>query len=181
MRYNICWAIAIAVGTALSASSADAKCVNCPLIVPFTVGPDFTGTVGPPGVDGPPDTMGAVGPTAVVELNNLQLSVYDKLGLSALQRTPLNDFWIAAGVAPLGGGAFDPRILYDKQSGRWIAAAVDGFAANPVNNGPNNILVAVSNTSDPRGAWTGQRIPVNAPGRARSGRTSLGSASPRTG
>ena len=74
----------------------------------------------------PPVGVGAcaVGPTAVVELNNLQFAVYDKLGTSTL-RTSLNDFWTAAGVTPVGDGAYDPRILYDKQSGRWISAALD--------------------------------------------------------
>lgn len=166
MRYKISRAIAIAAGTALSASFAHAKCVNCPPIVPFTFGPNFTGTVGmPDSPRNPPDTMGAVGPTAVVELNNLQFSVYDKLG-QGLLHSSLNDFWKAAGVTPLGDGAYDPRILYDKQSGRWIAVSADNLNGTVGNFGPNNVLVAVSNSSDPQGAWSGQSIAANRPGGA---------------
>src|SRR6266436_1539638 len=90
----------------------------------------------------PPDTDGAVGPNAIVELLNNLYRVYDKSG-ALLQTSRLQDFWLNAGVT-LAGFAFDPRVVYDPASQRWFASS----AANPRVPG-NPILLAVSNTSDP--------------------------------
>src|SRR5258708_30900585 len=85
----------------------------------------------------PPDTDGAVGPSQFVELLNSAYRVYDKSG-NVLQTSSLNQFWSSAGI--LQASAFDPRVLYDPDSQRWYAAAVDFGGA---------LLLAVSNTSDP--------------------------------
>ena len=95
--------------------------------------------------------MGAVGPNHIVELLNGRYAVYNKSG-SLLQSSSLNQFWINAGVTPAGSFAFDPRVIYDKHSGRWFAVAVDN------GGGANNILVAVSGSSDPTAGWTGFAI-----------------------
>ncbi len=61
-------------------------------------------------------------------------------------------FW-----SPVSGGdlLFDPRVLYDRLAGRWIAAiATEGVAAAPA------VLVAVSDGSDPTGGWTYRRLPA---------------------
>ena len=100
----------------------------------------------------PPDTMGAVGPDHFVELINGAAVVYDKLTGNVLDSDSLNGFWMSAGVDPSGAFSFDPRILYDDQSGRWFAAAVDNAG------GVNNFLVAVSQTADPLDGWTGFKI-----------------------
>jgi hypothetical protein len=56
-------------------------------------------------------------------------------------------------VTPTGSFAFDPRVLYDSASKRWFAASVDNAF------GPNNFLVAVSNSSDPTQGWKAFAIP----------------------
>ncbi|MEA2743114.1 MAG: hypothetical protein QOG25_1485 [Acetobacteraceae bacterium] len=96
----------------------------------------------------PPDTDGAVGPSQFVELLNSAYRVYDKSG-NVLQQSSLSDFWSSAGVPQ--ANAFDPRVLYDPESQRWYAAALD-FAGGPFPN-PNAYLLAVSNTSDPTKGW----------------------------
>jgi hypothetical protein len=95
--------------------------------------------------------MGAVGPDHIVELLNGRYAVYNKTGFF-LGGSSLNSFWINAGVTPSGSFAFDPRVVYDKHSGRWFATSVD----NP--GSANNFLVAVSNGSNPLLGWTGFKI-----------------------
>src|SRR5262249_13169662 len=70
-----------------------------------------------------------------------------------VQTSNLNDFWRNSGVVPAGSFAFDPRVTYDSSSGRWFAASADNSL------GPNNFLVAVSNSSDPTQGWKGFAIP----------------------
>ena len=100
----------------------------------------------------PPDTMGAVGPDQFVELINGRYSVYRNTDGVRVQTSTLNDFWRNAGVVPAGSFAFDPRVTYDTSSARWFAASVDN------SGGPNNFLVAVSNSSDPTQGWKGFAI-----------------------
>lgn len=137
---------ALAAGVlALTLSANAAQTVN------FAIGANFDGTSIPASGFIPPDTMGAVGPNHVMELINGRYAVYDKTGTPQTSST-LNAFWTSAGVTPAGSFAFDPRVLYDPQSSRWFAAAVDNAG------GVNNFLVAVSSSSDPTAGWTGFQI-----------------------
>jgi len=101
----------------------------------------------------PPDTMGAAGPDHFVELLNGQYSAYRNADGARVQTSTLNAFWQNAGVVPAGSFAFDPRVTYDASSGRWFAASADN------SGGPNNFLIAVSNSSDPTQGWKGFAIP----------------------
>ena len=98
----------------------------------------------------PPDTMGAAGPNHLVSLLNSDFGVFDKTTGAELQKISLQSFWGSL-VTPAGEPAdfpFDPKILYDQHSGRFIAVTLDGTVA------PNSwLMVAVSSTSDPTGAW----------------------------
>jgi hypothetical protein len=123
--------------------------------VDVSVGLSFTGSTFSDSGWFPPDTMGAVSETHIVELINGRFSVYDKSDGSVLTSTSLDAFWSATGAAP-DNATFDPRILYDVPSGRWFAAAVDNrFGIDDPLDGLNRILVAVSDTSDPTGTWSG--------------------------
>lgn len=104
----------------------------------------------------PPDTTGAAGPGAVVELTNGSYRCYDKASGTLLDSKTLDGFWASAGVNPAGDGAFSPRVLYDHASGRWFAAAADDPA------GYGGILLAVSNSSDPLDGWQAFRITPSA-------------------
>jgi hypothetical protein len=94
----------------------------------------------------PPDAEGAVGPNHFAQLINGRFAVYTKTG-TLVTAESLDQFW--AGVQP-NGFAVDARILYDAHSGRWFAASRD------TSNGrtDNDLLFAVSSTSDPSAGWT---------------------------
>jgi len=94
----------------------------------------------------PPDTMGAVGPSHLVTMLNPEVRVQDKSG-TELSRMVFGDFWTNG--TGLSGDPFDPKIVYDTLSGRWIAVAdADGQLATSA------VWLAVSQTSDPMGSWS---------------------------
>jgi hypothetical protein len=135
----------------VAATTADAPIV--------TISANFTGAEfhTDPGIAvSPPDSDGAIGPNYFVELLNNLYQVYDKSG-TLIQQLRLPDFWNAAGVTP-AGLPYDPRVLYDPVSQRWFATSSE----NPFV--PNDILVAVSNTSDPTQGWQGFAIPSDPSG-----------------
>lgn len=140
----------VALGLALWLAPAPGEALS------LAVGLDFTGaSFGTQSSSFPPDTMGSVGPGHVVELVNGRYNVYRKSDGAKLQTSTLNQFWTAAGTA-FTGSSFDPRVIYDATSNRWLAAAVDNA------RGPNGFLVAVSNGSDPTAGWKAFRFDSDA-------------------
>ncbi|MFO0838491.1 MAG: hypothetical protein U1D55_08165 [Phycisphaerae bacterium] len=90
----------------------------------------------------PPDTMGAVGPNHVMTMINTQVRIHNRSG-GTISTVNLSTFWASVSTT-----AFDPRLLYDAQSGRWISCcATNSRAAS------SSVGLAVSNTSDPTGTW----------------------------
>ncbi|HEX9190914.1 MAG TPA: fibronectin type III domain-containing protein [Candidatus Deferrimicrobiaceae bacterium] len=98
----------------------------------------------------PPDTMGAAGPNHLVSILNSEFGVFDKSTGAILDNVSLESFWSALGADP-GEPAdfpFDPKVLYDQHSGRFVAVSIGGRSA------PGSwILVAVSSSNDPLQAW----------------------------
>jgi hypothetical protein len=102
------------------------------------------------------DTMGAVGPKHFVELLNgrnvnTAIAVYDKSG-TLISQTSMTNFFAVQGTDgtnyPAGDMA-DPRILFDHQSQRWVASAIQ--------QSPAILILAVSNDENPTnlaGGWT---------------------------
>jgi hypothetical protein len=136
----------------------------------LSIGTNFTGQtmLDLPALNGgytfiPPDTDGAVGPDHIVEMINGAYAVYDKSG-SLLTRTSLDAFWTNSGITPSGSfpATTDPRVVYDPGTGRWYASTLDSGSGSG-SSFVNNFLLAVSNTSDPTGGWTGFKI-AGAPG-----------------
>jgi hypothetical protein len=108
----------------------------------------------------PPDQASAVGPHHYVEMVNLLYAIYNKDGSVAVPATSLATFYANAGVSiPFNssGNPFltDPRIVYDQASGRWFALIIT------TESNSNSIVVAVSQTSDPTGAWKAARFVGN--------------------
>jgi hypothetical protein len=115
---------------------------------------NFAGLGNPPRSEGdviPPDTMGAAGPNHLVSLLNSDFGVFDKTTGAPLQKVSLQSFWGSLGTAA-GEPAnfpFDPKILYDQHSGRFVAITLGGRSA------PGSwVMLAVSSTADPTGAWS---------------------------
>lgn len=142
---NICFLVLLIMGAAPVVCFAVSFSLGDELV---TIGANFTGING---LATPPDTMGAVGPTAFVELHNDGYAVFDKTSGTISQGATLDRFWTNAGVST--NSAVDPRVVYDPFSERFLAASVD----NP--NRPNNFLLAISKSSDPALGWNGFAIP----------------------
>jgi len=102
----------------------------------------------------PPDTQIAAGPDVLVEMVNANMTVWSKAGTRLGTGVDLNVFY----NVPAGYGITDPRVLYDRSSGRFIASAV-AIADTLTNNSWNSyVYVAVSQTSDPTGTWAKQAL-----------------------
>jgi len=104
----------------------------------------------------PPDTMGAVGPNHVLTMLNSQVRVQNKFGIVS-STVSLATFWTAG--TGLVGSPFDPHVIYDTLSGRWIAVCDANAQAATA-----QIWLAVSQTSDPTGAWSFYSFQADATG-----------------
>ncbi|MFM7141070.1 MAG: hypothetical protein ACKO2K_04040, partial [Alphaproteobacteria bacterium] len=104
----------------------------------------------------PPDTMGAVGPSHVVTMLNTQVRIQDKTGSTA-STVSLSTFWTSG--TGLSGSPFDPHVVYDSLSGRWIATVdANGGAAT------SKVFFAISATNDPTGTWKYYSITADSTG-----------------
>ena len=81
----------------------------------------------------PPDTMGAAGPSHLVSFLNSEVGFFSKATGGRLNPgTSLRDFWlplISANNLPdnaVRPKVFDPKVIYDPGSGRFIAVTLDG-------------------------------------------------------
>jgi len=94
----------------------------------------------------PPDVGGAVGPTKIMSGLNNNYRIFNKSDGSVVGTVGTATFWAPSGETALNG-LTDPRTLYDPFNNRWIAVM------QTVTTGAGNILVGVSQTSDPSGNW----------------------------
>ena len=114
----------------------------------------------------PPDTMGAVGPNHIVELINGNFEIRNKTTGASLESRTLDSFWVDRVGLTIPDGrvppnfTFDPRIVFDPDSGRWFATSLDSPAPG------NNIYLARSDTDDPTGDWDGVRFAADTVGAA---------------
>lgn len=96
----------------------------------------------------PPDTDGDVSNDHFVQMVNSKYNVYLKDGTKLLGPLDLSTLWAQLPGGPWGNSG-DPIVLYDEEADRWILTQ---FA--PKNNYSENYeLFAVSETSDPTGAY----------------------------
>jgi len=97
----------------------------------------------------PPDTDGAVGPDHFFQMINLSFAIWDKSGNKLYG--PVNNSTLWSGfIGPwTGTNDGDPIVLYDEEADRWVASQ---FAVN-TSNGTYWELIAISETSDPTGAY----------------------------
>ena len=118
--------------------------------VAASIGQNFTGYTG--SLAWNQDASGAVSEDYFAEFNIDNFSVYNKADGSLVETLWWQDFWSQAGVRvtfPSTDRAC-PRIVYDPAVQRW-------FAAEPVGDpsAPAQLLLAVSASADPTGAWNG--------------------------
>ena len=104
------------------------------------------------GCNWPSDMALAVGTNFVVQVVNTQIAVYNKNGVlqSGFPKSADTFFNLASGTYTT-----DPRAFYDWANHRFVVVMLT--ESNPFNpNGGNNVgglLIAASETQDPRGVW----------------------------
>ncbi len=103
----------------------------------------------------PPDTHGDVDSNYAVTAINTSVHIQTRAGAN-VSSVSLSNFFLP--ILP-GGGAFDPRVIYDPYSKRWFLIA-DANAQSD----SNILLVAVSQTSNPTGSWYEFRVIMDAGG-----------------
>jgi hypothetical protein len=96
----------------------------------------------------PPDTMGAVGPNHVMVTLNSEVRVQTKAGIP-LSTVSLSAFWTPTGAS----GPFDPSVAYHPGLNRWLTIAVSNRRTAQA-----SLLIGISQTNDPTGAWNLFRI-----------------------
>jgi hypothetical protein len=107
-----------------------------------TLGTSFKGVSGPSETGAyPPDNMGAVGPTQYIVAVNGRLRTFNKTTGIADGVLNLNHEVFFASVMTAGSYTSDPRIRFDRFSGKWIIIIIDVASTS------NRLLIAVSNTS----------------------------------
>jgi hypothetical protein len=101
----------------------------------------------------PPDCTAAVGPQHVVVAVNSSLAVYTKVGAVAQPPRPLSA-WFAGVIS--NAKIFDPKVLYDQHSGRWVLLTV--AVPSNANLKQSYFLLSISKTGDPMGGWWNYKL-----------------------
>jgi PKD repeat protein len=114
-----------------------------------TIGQNFNGQVNTSGV-APPDTDGDVGLNHYMQMVNMSFQIWNKTGTSVYGPAANSTLWDGFTGPWTGTNDGDPVVLYDQYAQRWIATQ---FAMPNYPSGPFYELIAVSQTSDPTGAW----------------------------
>jgi hypothetical protein len=102
----------------------------------------------------PPDPHMAVGLEHVVLMTNGAIAWLDKLGSLQFQAdiNGAGGFWGAQGA---GGFVFDPEVIFDPHTGRFMAFACERAGGNSF------FLLAISDDGDPNGSWFKYRVNVS--------------------
>lgn len=98
----------------------------------------------------PPDTHGAVSEDYLVAVANYSIRIIRRDGSQPVRVANLGSWWNA--LRPSGEAdfePFDPVITYDPAGQRWIFAS----SSNAYDMMNSRMLIAVSQTADPAGAW----------------------------
>ena len=98
----------------------------------------------------PPDTNGDVGPNHYMQWVNLSFAIYSKSGALLYGPAAGNTLWSGFGGPCQTTNNGDPIVQYDHLADRWM---VSQFALPNYPSGPFYQCIAVSQTSNPTGAW----------------------------
>lgn len=94
----------------------------------------------------PPDPSGAAGPNHYIHMVNSKFTIYDKTG--TVLYGPAN-----LGTLLGGGNDGDPIVMYDSDADRWFLSQFK--------SSNNSLQIAVSQTSDPTGAYYSYEFSLN--------------------
>ncbi len=112
-----------------------------------TVGLSFTAATLADTSGFPPDSMGAAGPTQFLVVINGRVRTFNKSTGSAdgVLNTTTDNFFSSVMTPPVSNNfTSDPRVRYDRLSGRWFVSIIDvpGLAGSL----PNRVLLALSDS-----------------------------------
>ena len=139
---NVHFTVPFPLVSPLSVTSASS--VASPYVSASFLGqPDAPG-VGTTKTETPPDTNGAVGRDKLMVPLNSNYVIERKSDGAVLSRVSMTAFWEPVGAH----NPFDPRVLYDPYSDRWLVSAAD----DPLLSS-SLILYGISDTADPLGSW----------------------------
>lgn len=134
---------------ALKTQAATTELAPLRSLAPQTTGLNFTAaTLTDTGGSYPPDTMGVVGPSQFMIVLNGRIRVFDKVtGVVGSLNADLDVFFATVRGSNHSG---DPRVRYDRLSGRWIVSSFTDASSS------NKLLLAVSNngTINASTVWT---------------------------
>lgn len=115
----------------------------------------------------PPDQGLCAGNGFVMESVNDVLAIYDKSGNEIVGPVDLNTFYGYPAAINRTTGAYgpfvtDPSCYYDSDTQRWfqVVLTLDRIGTTSSYAGTNHLDIAVSQTSDPTGAWNIYRLPA---------------------
>jgi hypothetical protein len=109
---------------------------------------NFTGATLADTLAYPPDSMGAVGPTQFIVAVNGRIRSFDKsTGIADGVLNMDTDAFFQSVMTPPASNNFtsDPRIRYDRLSGRWFITMID--VPGKKGRQPNRVMIAVSDSS----------------------------------
>ena len=119
--------------------------------VPLPLAPSLTGSFTGLVDDNtaiPPDTMGAVGPSHLLEILNTDVGIFNKSTGAIISQVSLQSFWssLGTGAGQPANSPFDPKVIYDQPSSVFIVLTLGGGTS------PDSwLMIAASATSDPTG------------------------------
>lgn len=96
----------------------------------------------------PADSSGAVSKAYVISASNAGIVVHTRSGARVTQLT-LSQFWRNSNTV---AEFYDPRLTYDAAADRWITVAIRNERA---------LMLAVSKSGDPAGAWHRYEVPID--------------------
>jgi hypothetical protein len=97
----------------------------------------------------PPDPCGAAGPDRLLAVVNAGIECRDKVG-NLIFRDSLHDFFLPLGPQTLGTLCFDPKVVFDQYTGRFVVVALERWLTSAGNTSDESrILMAVSITPNP--------------------------------
>lgn len=115
----------------------------------------------------PPDQGLCTGNGFVMESVNDVLAIYDNAGNKLVGPVDLNTFYgypaaINRGTGAYGPSLTDPSCYYDAGTQRWfqVVLTLDRVGTTSALAGTNHLDIAVSQTSNPTGAWNIYHLPV---------------------
>ena len=100
----------------------------------------------------PPDPAGAVGTNHLVNVVNSSIEFYSKQTGARQHRQSLRNFFATAPTPPTTT-TFDPKVIYDQYSNRFIVLTMERIEAAGMTPNQSRVYLAVSDDSDPNGTW----------------------------